>query len=42
MKIIGSVIATKVIGSQSGFLGNLQGVSSGIGFPGGLTPPTDW
>ena len=42
IKVIGSVIATKVIGSQAGFLGNLQGVSSGIGFPGGLTPPTNW
>ena len=41
MKVIGSVLATKVIQSQ-GFLGNLQGVASGIGFSGGLTPPTNW
>jgi len=42
IKVIGSVIVTKVIGSQAAFLGNLQGVSSGIRFPGELTPPTNW
>lgn len=42
MKVIGSLLATKSVQSATGFLGNLQGIASGIGFGGGLTPPTNW
>lgn len=42
IKVIGSLLATKSVQSAAGFLGNLQGIASGIGFGGGLTPPTNW
>lgn len=42
LMVIGSVMATDTVQSQSGFIGNLQGISGGTGFLGGLTPPTTW
>ena len=41
LMVMGSLMATKTV-QAPGFLGNLQGIASGIGFGGGLTPPTTW
>ena len=41
MMLTGSLSVAKVIQS-AGFIGNLQGSAGGIGFLGGLTPPTTW
>lgn len=41
MMLTGALSVAKVVQS-AGFMGNLQGIASGIGFGGGLTPPTTW
>lgn len=41
MQLIGSLLVSKVVQS-AGFMGNLQGIAGGIGFGGGLKPPTTW
>ncbi len=41
MMLKGGLTVSKVVQS-AGFIGNLQGVAGGIGFLGGLTPPTSW
>ncbi len=41
MMLLGSLSVSQVVQS-AGFIGNLQGVSGGIGFLGGLAPPTTW
>lgn len=41
LMVAGSLLAAQTI-QAPGFIGNLQGIASGIGFGGGLTPPTSW